>query len=75
MHVPAPTIVIVAPFAPPAVHTRGVVVVNATVRSDDAVAVTVIGACVTVTSARAANVIVWSVLPIPKLCSTGAAAL
>jgi hypothetical protein len=42
---------------PPAVHTDGVVVVNATGRPDDAVALTVTGEAANVTLPKAPNVI------------------
>ena len=62
------------PFAPPAVHTAGVVVVNTTASPDDAVAATVSGDSARVAAGRVANVIVWSARTTVKLCATGGAA-
>ncbi len=53
-----PTSVIVAPFVPPAMHTRGVEVVNVTGRPEDAVADAVSGESAGVTLGIAPNVIV-----------------
>ena len=50
----------VAPLLPPAVHTAGVVVVNATARPEDAVAETVTGESVIILSASTPNAMVWS---------------
>ncbi len=58
VQVPAPTMLIVAPLAPPDVHTVGVVVVNVTASNDDAVAATVIGPWLTATPESAPNAIV-----------------
>ena len=59
VHVPVLRSVIVAPFAPPAVHTNGVVDEKLTGRPDDAVALTVNGGCAIVWLARVPNVMAW----------------
>ena len=73
VHVPTAISVIVAPFAPPAVHTAGVVVVNVTASSEVDVAVTVTGDCVSDLSASVPNVIVCELFDTPKLCDTSGA--
>src|SRR5689334_21115946 len=74
-HVPEPISVIVVPFGPVEVHTAGVVVVNVTVKPDDAVALTTNGGVFAGRFARLANVMVWFSLFTAKLCVTDGAAL
>ncbi len=73
VHVPELTSVMVAPFVPPDVQTAGVVVVNDTVRPDDADAVTANDPALSARSGNAVNVMVWVALVMAKLCSTGGA--
>jgi hypothetical protein len=69
-HVPAASSVMTEPFVPPEVQTAGVVVVNVTVRPEDAVAFTVIGDCDNLTLLSPPKVIVCEPLPTVTDCWT-----
>jgi hypothetical protein len=62
-------------LVPPEVQTRGVVVLNVTVRPDEAVALTVTDDCARATLGRAGKLMAWLALDTVKLRLTGGAAL
>ena len=63
----------VAPSAPPELHTEGVVVVKLTASPDEAVALTLTGESAKVLAASAEKVMVWDALETLKLWSTAGA--
>jgi len=75
VQVPALTREIVAPLAPPEVHTASVVVVKVTPSADEAVAFTVTGDCVSVLFASGPKEILWEAFDTVKLRLTGVAAV
>ena len=75
VQVPVLTKMIVAPFVPPEVQTKGVVVLKLTARPDDAVALTVTGDCASVLLVSATKVTVWLAFDTLKLRLTNGAAL
>ena len=75
VQVPVPTKVMLAPWVPPEVHTKAVVVVKLTASPEVAVALTVTGDCARVLLASAPKLIVWEALETVKLRVAVGAAL
>ena len=75
VHFPALSRVMVAPLAPPAVHTAGVVVVKVTTKPDEALALTVNGDCAIFLFASSPKVMFCEAMVTVKLWLTAEAGL